>query len=95
MTSLHTAKRRVLFRQNAKDLVSTESLELGRSDEGVSFFRCKNCNKFNNLKETKFQVRYWPLLHTVVTPNKATPNKAIFTLFALKSENVQIRQCLV
>lgn len=35
MTSLQTAKRRVLFRQNAKDLVSTESLELCRSDEVV------------------------------------------------------------
>ena len=33
--------------------------------------------------------------YTVGTPNKGTPNKAIFALFALKSENVQIRQCLI
>ena len=35
------------------------------------------------------------LYHTVGTSNKGTPNKATFALFALKSENVQIRQCLI
>ena len=30
MANIHTAKRRVLFRQNAHDIASTESLEVGR-----------------------------------------------------------------
>ena len=35
------------------------------------------------------------ITNTVVTPNKATPDKARIALFTPKSESMQIRQCLI
>ena len=40
MANTHTSQRRVLFRQNAHDLASTESLELARNSRPEVIIEC-------------------------------------------------------
>ena len=56
----------------------------------------ENCNgPSSGTTESIPKVSVCKVSSTVGTPIKETPNKAIFALFALKSENAQTRQCVI